>query len=63
MKRECPTMKGFNRAGIYRMKQIYETYKENKIVSTLLTQFYSCIGNSSTTTFPSLSKSGITDEH
>ena len=31
-------MKGFNRAGIYRMKQFYETYKDNEIMSTLLTQ-------------------------
>lgn len=38
MKREYPTMKGFNRRGIYRMRQFYETYKESKIVSTLLTQ-------------------------
>lgn len=38
MKREYPTMKGFNRRGIYRMKQFYETYKDNEIVSTLLTQ-------------------------
>ena len=38
MKREYPTMKGFNRAGIYRMKQFYELYKDNEKVSTLLTQ-------------------------
>lgn len=38
MQREYPTMKGFTRRGIYRMKQFYETYKENEIVSTLLTQ-------------------------
>jgi predicted nuclease of restriction endonuclease-like (RecB) superfamily len=38
MKREYPTMKGFNRRGIYRMKQFYETYKDNEFVSTLLTQ-------------------------
>ena len=38
MKREYPTMKGFNRAGIYRMKHFYETYKDNEIMSTLLTQ-------------------------
>lgn len=38
MKREYPTMKGFNRRGIYRMKQFYETYKDYPIVSTLLTQ-------------------------
>ena len=34
-----PTIKGFNRRGLYRMKQFYETYKDDKIVSTLLTQF------------------------
>ena len=38
MKREYPTMKGFNRRGIYRMKQFYETYKDYEFVSTLLTQ-------------------------
>ena len=31
-------MKGFTRRGIYRMKQFYETYKDNENVSTLLTQ-------------------------
>ena len=38
MKREYPTMRGFNRRGIYRMKQFYETYKDYPFVSTLLTQ-------------------------
>lgn len=38
MKQEYPTLKGFNRRGIYRMKQFYETYKDSEIVSTLLTQ-------------------------
>lgn len=38
MKREYPTMKGFTRRGIYRMKQFYETYKDNEFVSTVLTQ-------------------------
>ena len=38
MKREYPTMKGFTRRGIYRMKQFYETYKDYEFVSTLLTQ-------------------------
>lgn len=34
-----PALKGFNRAGIYRMKQFYETYyKYPEIVSTLLRQ-------------------------
>ena len=34
----CPGIKGFNRRGLYRMKQFYETYCENKIVSPLVTQ-------------------------
>lgn len=38
MKRKYPTMKGFTRRGIYRMKQFYETYKDYENVSTLLTQ-------------------------
>lgn len=38
MKREYPTMKGFNRAGLYRMKQFYETYKDNEIVAPLVKQ-------------------------
>ena len=38
MKREYPGLKGFNRAGIYRMKQFYETYKDNEIVAPLVRQ-------------------------
>ena len=34
----CPGVKGFNRRGLYRMKQFYEIYKDNEFVSTLLTQ-------------------------
>lgn len=33
-----PEFKGFTRRGLYRMRQFYETYYRNKIVSTLLTQ-------------------------
>jgi len=33
-----PTIKGFNRRGLYRMKQFYEIYKDDEFVSTLLTQ-------------------------
>lgn len=36
MKKEYPSLKGFNRAGIYRMKQFYETYKDNEIVAPLV---------------------------
>ena len=38
MKENYPTLKGFNKRGIYRMKQFYETYKDNDIVSPLVTQ-------------------------
>lgn len=34
----APTIKGFNRRGLYRMKQFYETYREDEFVSALLTQ-------------------------
>lgn len=33
-----PQIKGFNRRGLYRMKQFYETYKDDEKMSTLLTQ-------------------------
>ena len=33
-----PNLKGFNKRGIYRMKQFYETYKDNEFVSPLVTQ-------------------------
>ncbi len=33
-----PTIKGFNRRGLYRMKQFYETYCDDEFVSALLTQ-------------------------
>lgn len=38
IKERYPTLKGFNRRGIYRMKQFYETYKDDEIVSPLVTQ-------------------------
>jgi predicted nuclease of restriction endonuclease-like (RecB) superfamily len=33
-----PTLKGFERRNIYRMKQFYETYKDNEIVTAMRTQ-------------------------
>jgi predicted nuclease of restriction endonuclease-like (RecB) superfamily len=33
-----PELKGFNRRGLYRMRQFYETYSSAKIVSSLMTQ-------------------------
>ena len=34
----APTVKGFTRRGLYRMKQFYEAYREDEFVSALLTQ-------------------------
>lgn len=34
----APTVKGFTRRGLYRMKQFYETYREDEFVPALLTQ-------------------------
>ena len=33
-----PTIKGFNRRGLYRMKQFYEAYRDDEIVTPLVTQ-------------------------
>lgn len=38
MAQTYPELKGFNRRGLYRMRQFYETYHDNEIVSALLTQ-------------------------
>lgn len=33
-----PTIKGFNRRGLYRMRQFYETYRDDEFVTPLVTQ-------------------------
>ena len=38
IKSQYPYLKGFNRAGLYRMIQFYETYRDNIIVSPLVIQ-------------------------
>ena len=38
IQRQFPGIKGFNRRGLYRMKQFYETYAGNEKVSPLVTQ-------------------------
>ena len=35
---ENPNIKGFNSRGLYRMKQFYETYKDDEFVTPLVTQ-------------------------
>jgi len=38
IKKKQPGIKGFTRRGLYRMRQFYETYKDNEIVTPLVTQ-------------------------
>lgn len=38
IQKQFPGIKGFNRRGLYRMKQFYETYAQNEKVSPLVTQ-------------------------
>jgi len=38
LKSNHPDLRGFNKRGLYRMRQFYETYKDDQIVSALLTQ-------------------------
>ena len=38
IKEKQPTLKGFDRAGLYRMIQFYETYNDNEIVAPLVRQ-------------------------
>ena len=38
IQKQFPGIKGFNRRGLYRMKQFYELYCDDKFVSALLTQ-------------------------
>ena len=38
IKENCPGIKGFTRRELYRMRQFYETYKDNEFVSPLVTQ-------------------------
>lgn len=37
---QFPGIKGFNRRGLYRMKQFYETHAGNEKVSPLVEKFY-----------------------
>lgn len=37
IEKKYPEMKGFNRRGLFRMKQFYETYTDSELVSTLVT--------------------------
>lgn len=38
IKKLYPTLKGFDKRGLFRMMQFYETYKDNEIVSPLVSQ-------------------------
>lgn len=38
IKKTYPTLRGFDRAGLFRMMQFYETYKDDEIVAPLVRQ-------------------------
>jgi hypothetical protein len=38
LQKHHPELKGFNRRGLYRMKQFYETYASFSIVTSMMTQ-------------------------
>lgn len=38
LKKKFPDLKGFSRSGLYRMKQFYKLYKDDRKASTMLTQ-------------------------
>lgn len=38
VKKRYPSLKGFDRRGLFRMMQFYETYKDNELVSPLVSQ-------------------------
>ncbi len=38
IKNKHPELKGFNRGGLYRMKQFYDTYADSSFVSPVMTQ-------------------------
>lgn len=38
IQKEHPKLKGFNRRGLYRMRQFFESYKDSEIVSSTRTQ-------------------------
>lgn len=48
IQKEYPELKGFNRRGLYRMRQFFETYKDSVIVSSTGIQLYSVENNENT---------------
>lgn len=43
IKIKYPNLSGFDRRGIYRMKQFYEMYCDDEFVSPLVTQIRKCV--------------------
>ena len=54
IQKNCPGLKGFNRRGLYRMKQFYETYSSPEFLSRLSSQLesYFSLENSNTKVSP-----------
>jgi len=59
-----PDLKGFNRRGLYRMKQFYETYSSTEFVSPPVTQLQPVINQGDTIVSPPMTQLQINnDEH
>lgn len=59
----CPGLKGFNRRGLYRMKQFYETYSSPEFVSTLATHLQKTENEVKKIVSPLVTQLQITDNH
>ncbi|MBS1775514.1 MAG: DUF1016 family protein [Bacteroidetes bacterium] len=57
----CPGLKGFNRRGLYRMKQFYETYSSPEFVSTLVTHLQKPENNLKKIVSPLVTQLQVTD--
>ncbi len=59
--KEYPELKGFNRRGLYRMKQFHDTYASTAIVSTVATQLQNIDNNPTTIVSPVATQLDIAD--
>jgi hypothetical protein len=56
-----PEIKGFNRRGLYRMKQFFEIYSSTKFVSSVMTQIQSYNNHADTIVSSAMTQFEVTD--
>jgi len=59
IKKNHPEIKGFDRRGLYRMKQFYETYVGSRIVSSVMSQIQDIDNEKDTIVSPVVSQLGL----